>query len=284
MAEEKTISTERQEILKKIEEYEKMGNFDTDVENDPPSSPLLPDDIDYLKKKLKNRIKTAIVNRIADKQINNLINANQIIIKEIRGAENLKEIKGPAFVTSNHFHPFENMALYKAFQLHQPNKHKFYRVIREGNYTAPPKGFDMFFKHANTLPLSSNSETMRKFMKALEVLTKKNNYILVYPEQYMWWNYKKPRPYKDGVYRFSAKFNVPIIPCFITMSDSEFLDGDNLPIQEYTIHIMKPIYPDKNLTLKENTKTMKDKNFELCKDVYEKAYNKKLTYTYEEKN
>lgn len=282
MTNEKQISKERLEVFDRIKIYEKNNDFDHDVENDPPSTPLLPDDIDYLRKKFKNKIKSAIVNRIADKQIDNLISANQIIIKEIRGAENLKDMTGPAFVTSNHFHPFENMALYKAFQLHQPNKHKFYRVIREGNYTAPPKGFDLFFKHANTLPLSSNSETMRKFMKALETLTKKKNYILVYPEQYMWWNYKKPRPFKDGVFKFAHKFNTPIIPCFITMTDSEFFDGDNLPIQEYTIHISKPIYPDSNISLKEDTTRMKTENFETNKKIYKDFYNTELTYTYEE--
>lgn len=279
---ETQISPERQEVLDRINHYEKTNDFDHPVENDPPTLPLLPQDIDYLKKNIINRIKTAIVNKIADKQINNLINAKQIIIKDIVGAENLKNITGPAFITSNHFHPFENMALYKAITANQPNKHKFYRVIREGNYTNPPKGFDMFFKHANTLPLSSNSETMRKFMKALEVLTKKNNYILVYPEQHMWWNYKKPRPLKDGVYRFATKFNTPIIPCFITLTDSDILDSDGLNIQEYTIHIMPPLYPDPNLSLKENVSSLKNKNLELWKNTYESTYGIPLRYTHEE--
>jgi len=280
---ENNINPERLEILKRIETYESECFFDTDVENDPPAKILEADEIDYLRKKLSNKIKSAIVNRKADKAIDQLIAANQIIIDEVKGIENIKGIKGPAFITSNHFHIFENMAIYKVFKDNAPNKHKFYRVIREGNYTAPPKGFDMFFKHANTLPLSSSRNTMKKLISALEVLTKKNNYILMYPEQYMWWNYKKPRPFKDGVFKFAYKFNVPIIPCFITMKDSEFVDGDGLKIQRYTVHIMPPIYPDKNALQKENVASMKELNFNLCKDVYEEFYNKKLEYTYEKK-
>ena len=32
-------------IVKKIQEYEKAGRFSEDVEDDPPTKPLLPDDI-----------------------------------------------------------------------------------------------------------------------------------------------------------------------------------------------------------------------------------------------
>ncbi len=274
----RAVSQERLEILKKIEEYEKARNFDTDVENDPPAKPLLPDDIDYLRKKLKNRIMRFLALKAADKAINGLIENGQIIIKDVKGAEHISEVKGSAFVTSNHFHIFENMAIYKVFKQNSP-KYGFYRVIREGNYTAPPKGFDKFFKYCDTLPLSSNVHTMKKFFEALNVLTKKNNYILIYPEQHMWWNYKKPRPFKDGAFKFAVKYDRPIIPCFITMEDSKTnFDSDGLPVQEYTIHIMKPIYPYKTLSTSEAVKEMKDKNFEICKKVYEETYNKKLEY------
>ena len=61
------ISKEREEILKRIEQYELEGNFDTDVENDPPSKVLLPDEIDYLRKKLKNKIARFFVSKYAEK-------------------------------------------------------------------------------------------------------------------------------------------------------------------------------------------------------------------------
>ena len=278
------ISQERQEILERIKKYEFEGDFDHDVENDPPAKTLLPNKIDYLRKKWRNKIARFFVTRAADKGINGLISAKQLIIKEVIGKENLQEIKGSAFITSNHFHPFENMAIYKVFKEYAPKK-DFYRVIREGNYTAPPKGFDKFFKYCNTLPISSNHSTMRKFFNAVNTLTKKNNYILIYPEQYMWWNYKKPRPFKDGAFRFACKYNTPIIPCFITMEDSkDNFDGDGFPVQEYTVHIMKPIYKDETLPFKEAVRKMKNQNVEMCKDVYQKTYGVELTYNTKENN
>ena len=275
------INKEREEILKKIEYLEKVGNFNTDVENDPPTKELKPNEIDYLHKKLKTKFLSYIVNKKVDKATKDLIKNHQLIIKNVVGIENLNKIKGSAFITSNHFHPFENIAIYKVFKDNMPCKHKFYRVIREGNYTASPKGFDMFFKYANTLPLSSNIHTMQKFLNAIRTLTKHKTYILMYPEQYMWWNYKKPRPLKDGVYKLAYKNNTPIIPCFITMSDSEFLDSDGLYVQEYTLNILPPIYPNTNKNIKNEIERMKNLNFDLYKNVYEHTYDKKLEYTTE---
>ena len=39
------LSPDRVEVLKKIEEYERDGRFDEDVEEDPPSKELLPEDV-----------------------------------------------------------------------------------------------------------------------------------------------------------------------------------------------------------------------------------------------
>ena len=237
-----------------------------------------------MRKKLSNKIKSFIANKKADKAINQLINNNQIIIKDVIGAHHLKEMKGAAFITSNHFHPFENLALYKIIQSYSPTKHKFWRIIREGNYTASPEGFGQFFRHCNTLPLSSNHHTMKKFMEALKIITKKKSYILVYPEQSMWYNYKKPRPFKDGTFKLAAKYNIPIIPCFITMEDTDNYDQDGLPIQAYTIHIMQPIYPNTTLTTSQNVQKMKKMNFAMCKHIYETTYNTPLIYHTKEKN
>ena len=78
----------------------------------------------------------------------------------------------------------------------------------------------------------------------------------------------------------ACKNNTPIIPCFITMEDSkEHIDGDGLPVQEYTVHIMKPIYKDENLPFKEAVQKMKNQNFEMCKEIYEKTYGIPLTYS-----
>ena len=266
----------RLEILQKIKEYEKQGLWNDDVENDPPTIELLPDKVDYLNKKLSSKIMTALVNIKGQQFINSLIKNNQLIIENIEGIENFKAVKGGAIITSNHFHPFENFAVWEAIRPHM--KGKLYRVIREGNYTNPPSGFKTFFRHCNTLPLSSNSQTMRKFLKAIHVLLNKGKKILVYPEQSMWWNYRKPRPFKNGAFNFAVKNNVPIIPIFITMKDSELMDNEGFPIQKLTLHILPAIYPSPELTSHDNVENMKKQNYEAWVKVYEDTYGTPLKY------
>lgn len=98
----------------------------------------------------------------------------------------------------------------------------------------------------------------------------------------MWWNYRKPKPVKKGGFTFAANNNVPVLPCFITMEDSKYTDGDGFPVQKYTIHIAKPIYPDKNKNKAENVKAMMEAHTKVWKDIYEKAYGMPLTYTCDE--
>ena len=118
-------------------------------------------------------------------------------------------------------------------------------------------------------------------MSATDELLKSGNFVLVYPEQSMWWNYRKPKPLKKGAFSFAAKNNVPVLPCFITMKDSEFLGDDGFFTQEYTIHIAPPIYPDEAQTNGKNVDDMMKKNYEVWKDIYEKEYHIPLTYTTE---
>ena len=44
--------------------------------------------------------------------------------------------------------------------------------------------------------------------------------------------------------------------------------------------MLPPIYPDSNKTAKENSIEMMEKDYEQKKNAYEKAYNKKLDYTF----
>ena len=47
------------------------------------------------------------------------------------------------------------------------------------------------------------------------------------------------------------------VPIFITMEDSNVLDGDGFFVQEYTLHILPAIYPDETLSTIAAKKDMK---------------------------
>ena len=262
-------SKERLEVLKKIKELEENGIFDVDVEDDPPTVPLTPEDVDYLRTSRKSKIKSRMAYRMAQWFVEDLLKDNKLIIKKINGMENLKNVKTGAILTCNHFNPYDSFTIEKVFRLAGQHKNKkLFKVIREGNYTNFPGMYGFFFRNCNTLPLSSNKRTMIEFVKAVDVILKRGDFILIYPEQSMWWNYRKPKPLKNGAFNFAARSKVPVIPIFITMEDSDIIGEDGFLVQEYTVNIEKPIYPDENLTEKENTEAMKEKNYEVWKNIY----------------
>lgn len=271
---------QRLKILKKIEEFERNGTFDVDVEDDPEAPMLMPEDVDYLNEKTYSRLKSRIANKVGAKFLDELIKENKLIIRNIIGMENLQAVSSGAIITCNHFNPFDSFAIEEVFRESKQNKNKkLYKVIREGNYTNFPGLYGFFFRNCDTLPLSSNTNTMVEFMKAVDTILQRNDFILIYPEQSMWWNYRKPKPLKPGAYRFAARNNVPVIPIFITMQDTDIIGDDGFPIQEYTINIEKPIYPEKELSEKENSKKMLEKNAEVWKNIYEDFYEIPLEYT-----
>ena len=291
----------RVELNKKIEQYERQGRFDEDVEEDPPSRMIMPGEVDYLRKKLMSKIKTKIAREKARIFFRRIQKKNIMIIKDIKGIENWQNLTTGAIVTCNHFNAFDSFAIQVAYHKAKKwPKGKFYRVIREGNYTSFPGFFGELMRHYYTLPLSSNIKTMVEFTDATNTLLKRGDFVLFYPEQAMWWNYRKPRPLKPGAYKFAVKNNVPVLPCFITMKDSNLLgedlrkeikgfkvDENFLPdgffVQEYTIHIGEPIYPNPELKPKENMEYMAQKNYEAWKEIYEREYNMPLVYLTEDK-
>ena len=273
-------SKERVEILEKIKQLEKEGKFDVDAEDDPPTIELTPENVDYLKTKRKNKWKNKFANKLGEKFLEAIIKDNKLIIKDVTGLENLSDIKSGAILTCNHFNPFDSFTIEEIFSLSgQRKKKKLYKVIREGNYTNFPGFYGFLFRNADTLPLSSNTRTMIKFMQAADTILKRGDFILVYPEQSLWWNYEKPKPLKNGAYKIATRSNVPVVPIFITMTDSDIIGEDGFPVKEYYVHIEEPIYPDKELSEKENVQIMKDKNFEVWKDIYEEFYGIPLEYT-----
>ncbi len=275
----RTLSENRKRILARIEQYEREGRFDEDVEDDPPAPVLMPDQVDYLAKKTSTRIKRFFANRVADRHFYKLIKKDIMVIDGVEGEEYLPVLKEGAVVTCNHFSPFDNYIVFHSIRKYLPRKY-LYKVIREGNYTNFPGLYGFFFRHCNTLPLSSNRRTMINFMTATNVLLKRGETILIYPEQGMWWNYKKPRPFKIGGFKIAYRAGVPVLPTFITMQDDPTrVDGDGYPVQRHTLHIMPPVYPDESLGEKLGAEEMKKRAYLACKQKYEEVYGEKLIYT-----
>lgn len=259
-------------IVENIKKAVSEGNFnakvmpnDHVVTNKERNKIILPYDI--LKKKLINKVKnfiaTLIVNHITKRENTKTV---------IKGLENVSKIESGAIITCNHFGPIDNIII-----RHFVNKvgKKLDIVVAECNFFMKGK-LGWLLRNCSTIPFSENiSYQCNNFNPAIKKFLSKKHFILIYPEQEMWLNYKKPRPPRSGAYHYAAKHNIPIIPTFIEMHKN----NNNI---NYVLNIFPPIYPDKNRSLKENKTEMLKKDFELKVFSYEKAYNKKFQSAFEE--
>ena len=191
---------------------------------------------------------------------------------EIRGIENLAEIVGGAIVTANHYNPTDSTPIRLAAKKVGRGR-GLHIVVQETNVFM--KGlFGFLMRNANTHPVSKNKEYMvRNLRPALEKIIKEGNLVLIYPEQEMWWNYKKPRELRDGAYHYAALFGCPIVPTFTEMVS---VDGERdrdgfLPVK-HILHIMPPIYPMAELSVRENRVWMQERDRELKRAKYEEVY------------
>ena len=199
---------------------------------------------------------------------------------EIIGLENVQKIKKGAIITSNHFNPLDTTIIQKLIK--KLGKRKLYIVTQVTNLAMD--GFVGFMmNYSDTIPIDKNQANYmgRYFPAIIKEKLNKKHFILIYPEEEMWFNYRKPRTLKPGAYYFAARNNVPIISCFTEMIDTDEEDSSDFYKVRYVLHILPPIYPDPDLSPKENSIIMMEKDYNQKKEAYEKAYGKVLDYTFE---
>lgn len=231
---------------------------------------------DARKKKLRNKAKTIVATSITD-SLTDFINLNT----EIKGIENIKDIKTGAIITSNHFSKIDNTII--RYLMHKIGKKRKFDIIVQESNIFMPGSLGWLLKNNRTIPINkSHKYISNNFEPTLEKLFNKKHFVLIYPEEEMWFNYKKPRPGKIGAYHYACKYNVPIIPCFVEMQNTNKIGDDGFYTQKYILHIMPPIYPDNEKDFRTSKEELRKKDYELKVAKYEEVYNKKLVYTFNE--
>ena len=198
---------------------------------------------------------------------------------EIVGDVDPRVLEKGFIITSNHFSPFENTVIRRFVR--KKGKKNLCVVSQVSNFAM--KGFVGFLmNYADTIPLSSNLHYFtHELTDILDEKLSNGEAVLIYPEQEMWFNYRKPRPHKEGAYHFASRLNSPIISCFVEIINKGELDTIDFYKVKYRLHILGVLYPDENLSLQENRKMLCGRDFELKKGAYERIYKKKLEYKFE---
>ena len=70
----------------------------------------------------------------------------------------------------------------------------------------------------------------------------------------------------------AVKNHVPVVPCFITMRDTDKIGADGFPVQEYYPHLGEPIWPDTALSKLAAKEKLRQQTQDFCCQVYERVY------------
>lgn len=230
----------------------------------------------YLKRRATIKFQ---INNVIARQITN--GATKVINRttQIVGMENASGITDGAILTSNHFSQIDNTVV--RILARRMGKKKLCIVSQDTNL-AMAGWIGFLLNYADTIPISADRNYMNdRFEPILKGLLDKRNYVLIYPEQEMWFNYRKPRPLKRGAYYYAAKFNVPVISCFVEIRDLMEMDTPEFRKVQYILHVLRPIFPDPTKTVRENSVDMCIQDYQQKKEAYEAAYGKPLDYRFE---
>ena len=276
------IGKNKDKVINNIKNNIKNNELNKKVEVDDPNlsdeqlDNLIKRFYDIRKNKLAFFIKSKIANKYIDK-LNNDLNKN----KKIFGIENIKNISTGAIITNNHFNPLDSLPIRKMVKSINRNLY----IVTDAANLALPGNLSFIINHLASIPLKRTPSYINKVFKPnLKKILDKNNFVLIYPEEEMWFNYKKPRPCKRGSYEFAAICNVPIVPCFTEMVVLDTDDNDEFKQVEYILHILKPIYPDPNKSSRTNSIEMSKLDYKQKIEAYEKIYNTKLNYKFSYKD
>lgn len=278
------IGGSKKEVIKNIETNINNNELNKKVEVGDPNL-TEEEKLKYINKFYQNQKSPIyfIKNKIANKTVRKI--AKEIYPNiNIIGLEKLDyvDLTNGAIITSNHFNPLDSYNIRKIVEekLHK----KLYIVVQDTNL-AMPGALGFLFNNIEVIPLSkSPNYIIKKFMPELKKILSKGNFVLIYPEEEMWFNYKLPRPCKRGAYQFAHELDVPVISCFVKMTDTNITDNNEFNIVKYDVFINKVIYPKKNESIKSDSRKMAEVDYETRKKAYEDAYNKELKYEFDIKD
>ncbi|BDR59313.1 lysophospholipid acyltransferase family protein [Xylocopilactobacillus apicola] len=211
--------------------------------------------------------------RFSMRALTDIVNSNTII----EPASKISELPQGGIITCNHFNPLDNTAIRKLVA----KKHRRLFVVSQPTNLKMTGLLGFFMNYDDIIPLSKSFRYLKAtFPRLLQETFQKGNYVLIYPEQEMWFNYRLPRPPKRGAYYFAAKLNVPIISCFVEIQDLAQDDNQQFKKVRYVVHVLPTIYPDPDQNIEHNTNMMMAKDYAQKSAAYEKSYHQKLDYEF----
>ena len=273
------VTPGREQAIENIRRAAQEGRFNDKTEPfDPQISPqaLKADILGYVSRldSPVQKLKTAVARAV----VRSWVRKWSEPVNEITGIRNLLTVQGPAFLTSNHFNPFDNGVHRTLSSL--TGRDRLVAISQGTNFVMP--GLNGFIlRNIDVIPLIQDPSYMNgAFRTLMQRNLDRNRFLLIYPAQEMWFNYRKPRPGKRGAFLFAAEYGVPVVPTFVEMVDLPEVVAPGFHDVKLILHVLPPIFPDPERSARENSFIMCQADYDAKVRCYEQCYGRPLTYEF----
>lgn len=179
------------------------------------------------------------------------------------GKEKLKSYRNMGyFIYGNHTQPFADTFIPSIPMYPKRN----FLIVNPVNISL--KGTGTLVEMLGAMPIPSNKSAMKNFLEAIKQKMNKGYAITIYPEAHIWPYYTEIRPFKDVSFKYPIQLEKPAF-CITNTYQSYGKNNKKIRIVSY---IDGPFYPNKELTLKEQQKELRNKIYN-CMDERSKNSN-----------
>lgn len=166
------------------------------------------------------------------------------------GKEKIKPYKNEGyFIYGNHTQPFADTFIPSIPMYPKRN----FLIVNPVNISL--KGTGTLVEMLGAMPIPSNKSAMKNFLEAIKQKMNKGYAITIYPEAHIWPYYTKIRPFKDVSFKYPVQLEKPAF-CITNTYQSYGKNNKKIKIVSY---IDGPFFPNKELTLKEQQKELRNK-------------------------
>ncbi len=123
------------------------------------------------------------------------------------------------------------------------------------------KGLKNIVMMLGALPVPSTPTLNEKFLAAIEKRVAQKQVIAIFPEAHIWPYCQVIRPFPETSFIYPAKFNKPVVAMVASFRPQKH-DSSLRSKPRITITLSEPIYPNPDLSIKENTKYLHDQVYD----------------------
>lgn len=185
------------------------------------------------------------------------------------GKEKIKPYKNEGyFIYGNHTQPFADTFIPSIPMYPKRN----FLIVNPVNISL--KGTGTLVEMLGAMPIPSNKSAMKNFLEAIKQKINKGYAITIYPEAHIWPYYTKIRPFKDVSFKYPIQLKKPAF-CITNTYQSYGKNNKKIRIVSY---IDGPFYPNKELTLKEQQKELRNKIYNCMEERSENSNIEHIKY------